>query len=587
MTGEKSATPGKAPSRVDVQTARFFAAQRPPREDQEGERLSVKFGNIPEAPPRKDTPTRQAWRASPLSGRDTGRLGQDRRIRFRLGGCPYRRREDGYLVQLYRSCKRAKGKTVAFIAGTDELLSQARGKIRDATGQTPGLVQGSEKDFSRPVTVISHGTVASNPYGVLPKGYKPDVLIIDEAHHAGAEGYRNLIAAMSAGEKGGGKLVGFTATPYRNDGQPLDKIFGNTVCRVDTGDLIKDGYLLPPTVVDADLTGPGGRKAEINDASNLPELYADGIAKARAEGRRKIIVFVAGGPDGRPTDVVQRTTDELKSRGISAGEVMGSTSEAERKRAVARFNRAREGVLINYGTLNEGFDAPSTDAIILGRNTESVGTLAQIVGRGMRPDPDNPKKSDVLVLNYSSRPAAEIERLVYNQAGGDGKGITCGGGESVSKGRIRFKNPPPTPRKSLSRSTSQRAPRRRESSGPSLNLFVSHSDGELMAAVIRFRQPGDVDGGPSMEERRRQRQAQAEQEMLERLTAEGPPVAARVGRPPRTVHPKVARMALDYLEQDYSIRSVAKKFGWGKTWLEEAIKQGKLQEFAESEDSAD
>ena len=346
---EKLAMVGRASSRVDVQTARFFAAQRPPREDNDGERLSIKFGDIPEPPPRKQPPADKPGEMRPYQAEILADLAKSAGSESVLVVAPTGAGKT-VILSSYIAEQRAKGKTVAFIAGTDELLAQARGKIGDATGETPGLVQGSKKDFSRPVTVISHGTVASNPYGVIPKGYKPDILIIDEAHHAGADGYRNLIKALGADETGSGKLVGFTATPYRSDGQPLDKIFGDTVCRVDTGDLINQGYLLPPTVVDAELTGPGGRKAEINDASNLPELYADGIAKARAEGRRKIIVFVAGGPDGRPTDVVQRTTDELKRRGISAGEVMGSTTEADRKRAVARFNRANEGVLINYGT---------------------------------------------------------------------------------------------------------------------------------------------------------------------------------------------------------------------------------------------
>ena len=83
--------------------------------------------------------------------------------------------------------------------------------------------------------------------------------------------------------------------------------------------------------------------------------------------------------------------------------------------------------MINYGTLNEGFDAPSTDAIILGRNTGSVGTLAQIIGRGMRPDPNNRSKSDVLVFNFSSRSRDEIKGLVYNQVQGvNGNHIPCG-----------------------------------------------------------------------------------------------------------------------------------------------------------------
>ena len=86
----------------------------------------------------------------------------------------------------------------------------------------------------------------------------------------------------------------------------------------------------------------------------------------------------------------------------------------------------------------------------------------------MRPDPGNKDKRDVLVLNYSSRPAADVERLVFNQAAGDGKGITCGSEKSPSQGRIRFRVPPPTPRKSLVRSTPRKS-RRRDSGASGLN----------------------------------------------------------------------------------------------------------------------
>ena len=103
---------------------------------------------------------------------------------------------------------------------------------------------------------------------------------------------------------------------------------------------------------------------------------------------------------------------------------------------------------------------------------------------------------------------------------------------------------------------------------------------------IRFRQPGDVGGKPSAGERRREREAQAEQDLLERLIADGPPVVGQRGRPPRTVPPKIARLALDYLEKNYSVRSVARKFGWGKDWLGDAIKTGKLHKFAEPEELA-
>src|SRR6476659_1107716 len=47
----------------------------------------------------------------------------------------------------------------------------------------------------------------------------------------------------------------------------------------------------------------------------------------------------------------------------------------------------------------EGWDCPSVSCILQCRPTRLPGLYQQIVGRGLRPDPNNPDKDDCLVLD--------------------------------------------------------------------------------------------------------------------------------------------------------------------------------------------
>ena len=323
------------------------------------------------------------------------------------------------IASTYIGEQRQQGKKVALLAHTDELIGQLTQAAEAQVGKgNVGVVQGEHKDFSKPVTVISHGTVASNPALVIPRDFKPDTLIIDEAHHSASEGYQDIIKTL-----GSEKLVGFTATPYRSDHLKLSDTYDTWICRVTPQQLIARGYLVPPTVVDVKLTDQAGREKQVNQANNLPELYAEAAAKARANGRKKIIIFGSQSPGYTPTEIVDRTARHLRSVGFRAEDILGTTNETDRKAAIQQFRRRNEGVLVNYGALNEGFDVPDTDAIVLGRDVVNRGTLAQIIGRALRPAPG---KRDALVLNFSAKPAAAILRDVLSQTQAVGSGEGCG-----------------------------------------------------------------------------------------------------------------------------------------------------------------
>ncbi|MCY3950048.1 MAG: helicase-related protein, partial [Acidimicrobiaceae bacterium] len=72
--------------------------------------------------------------------------------------------------------------------------------------------------------------------------------------------------------------------------------------------------------------------------------------------------------------------------GLQADCITGVTESARRQRAISRFKRSgrRAQVLVNYGVLTTGFDAPKASAAVIARPTMSLVLYSQMVGRVIR-----------------------------------------------------------------------------------------------------------------------------------------------------------------------------------------------------------
>ena len=74
----------------------------------------------------------------------------------------------------------------------------------------------------------------------------------------------------------------------------------------------------------------------------------------------------------------------LRSDGLSAACVTGTTRPAVRRRIIEEFRAGRISVLCNHGVLTTGFDAPRVKSLVIARPTTSPVLYEQMVGRGMR-----------------------------------------------------------------------------------------------------------------------------------------------------------------------------------------------------------
>ena len=71
---------------------------------------------------------------------------------------------------------------------------------------------------------------------------------------------------------------------------------------------------------------------------------------------------------------------------VSCALVTGETNLLERRNTIELFKDSQSGlnIIINYGVLTTGFDAPKSNVAIIGRPTQSVTLYSQMIGRVMR-----------------------------------------------------------------------------------------------------------------------------------------------------------------------------------------------------------
>lgn len=216
--------------------------------------------------------------------------------------------------------------------------------------------------------------------------------VYDEGHHYTKNGFwARAVECMK-----NAKLLFVTATPERADGKGLGAhadgfceemiVATSTKWLIDEGFLSKFKYHAPQTdlrLEDIPITAGGelnakALRARVVDSSLVGDVvrqyrqFADGL---------QTIVFA---------DCID-TALELERAFIAAGytakALSGETESGERDAAIDSYAAGKTQLLVNVDLFDEGFDVPSTVAVILARPTESVAKYLQQVGRALRTAP--------------------------------------------------------------------------------------------------------------------------------------------------------------------------------------------------------
>lgn len=282
---------------------------------------------------------------------------------------------------------------VAILVHRQELVRQTEAALLRQTTQAPGVVWKNRSEWDPPALILAQETIHGKPIPDL----KLDLLIIDEAHHAIAPSWLETITRLNPRY-----LLGFSATPFRQDKEPLSPHpFEEVIRPVTPAQLIERGLICPARIESPLLQDKAGNIQPINQAANLADLYIRSVDYAVSQGRHKIILYVSANSEEPPRQVMARTAAALNRQGIPSEAIGQSLTESQRRDAAIRF-RSNPGatVLVNYMTLTEGTDLPCTDCVIIGRQTKSESTIIQMIGRGLR---QYPGKEDCLVMDYTGR----------------------------------------------------------------------------------------------------------------------------------------------------------------------------------------
>ena len=74
----------------------------------------------------------------------------------------------------------------------------------------------------------------------------------------------------------------------------------------------------------------------------------------------------------------------IRLSGGSARAIVGTTPSSDRAQSIKDFKDSNLKVLVNFGVLTTGFDAPNIKAVIIARPTTSIVLYSQMLGRGLR-----------------------------------------------------------------------------------------------------------------------------------------------------------------------------------------------------------
>jgi len=280
----------------------------------------------------------------------------------------------------------AKGNKVWILVHRVELLRQTSEKLTWA-GVRHGLINPLyTADLSAKCQVASVQTLVKR-IDRYKQHIKPDLIIIDEAHHATASTYRQIIDAYPHA-----RVLGVTATPIRSDGKGLGALsgglFDDMIVGPQISELIQLGFLVKPVVYAPterlDLSGIKVKlgdydKKEIELRVDKPTITGNAVAHYTK--------LCAGSPAVAFCISVahaEHVANEFRMAGYRAYAVDGSMDDDQRKRILGGLANGSVQVVCSCDLISEGTDIPAIGCAILLRPTQSTSLFIQQVGRALR-----------------------------------------------------------------------------------------------------------------------------------------------------------------------------------------------------------
>lgn len=214
----------------------------------------------------------------------------------------------------------------------------------------------------------------------------PDVILVDEAHHALAKSYQRILNRFPKAI-----VLLFTATPHRTGRVQLDQIADDIIVGQSIHELTDKGFLAPfryfqpPGDFDSKLLKRGSTGDFTNDSMQQAmntKIFGHIVKQYKriAPGMQAVVYTYS-------IDSAIKIAAEFNSEGISAVEVDGTTSKEKRAVAVRKFREQKIKILVNVNLFTEGVDLPDVDCVIMARPTASLALYLQFSMRCLNPRP--------------------------------------------------------------------------------------------------------------------------------------------------------------------------------------------------------
>jgi DNA repair protein RadD len=284
-----------------------------------------------------------------------------------------------------------KGKRVLILTHRREILQQTMSKLFEF-GVQAGQIASGRPMTDELIQVAMVGTIVRRLDSIIP----PDLIIIDEAHHAVSPTWAKILNYFDV------LKIGYTATPERLSGEGLIEIFDTMIMGPHLVDLVKSGNLSYPKIYSAPVELlPGKMKSTRGDY--------DSKEATKAMKKRVVIGSVIDHYkkylNGLPTvcfcvsiEHCHVMEDEFKAAGFRSQTIHGKMNRSDRDASIKGLETGEVQVLCSCDVISEGVDVPVIAGAILLRRTKSLGLYLQQIGRALRPYPG---KNQAIILDHS------------------------------------------------------------------------------------------------------------------------------------------------------------------------------------------
>lgn len=284
-----------------------------------------------------------------------------------------------------------KGGHVMFFVHRRELIDQIKETFK-----------ADEIDLTH-TTIMTVGRI-KNRLGKLPK---PSLIICDESHHSLAKTYQKIFDYYSDVPR-----LGFTATPWRMNGQGLHDIYDDMVEGPSVRWLIDHCFLAPYTMYG---WSPDRSNLKRSSTGDYTQSSMDEFAKKIIRG--KIVENWQEKANGRKTIVYchavwfsKQVAKLFNDAGIPAVHADSQTPPAERDQIMANFKAGKVKILCNVDLVSEGYDVKDCSCVVLLRPTESLVLYIQQAMRSMRYQPGKHAIIIDQVGNYKRFGLPDVQR---------------------------------------------------------------------------------------------------------------------------------------------------------------------------------